>query len=1034
MATCPRCGQENPEGFKFCGACGASLAVAEAAREVRKTVTVVFCDVTGSTALGEQLDPESLRRVMARYFDEARTVLERHGGTVEKFIGDAVMAVFGVPVLHEDDALRAVRASIELRDVIRGLDLTVRIGVNTGEVVAGEGGTLVTGDAVNVAARLEQSAPPGNVLIGGKTYDLVQDAVFAEPLEPLSVKGKSEPVPAFRLVELLPEVPAFMRPVDAPFVGRSEELETLKEVLRQAVEERSCRLGTIVGPPGIGKSRLARELVALAGEARILVGRCLPYGEGITYWPLVEVVREAAGSEPEARIRELVGGDEADEVAARIAGAIGAGEAAGTPEETAWAFRRLFEALARERPLIVAVDDIHWAEPTMLDLLEYVLSFTSDAPIFLLCLARPDLFDKRPAWATPRPVATLVTLQPLSEDESEDLVDRLLRKRELADHVRARIVEAAEGNPLFVEQLLAMIAEDGAADDALAVPPTIQALLAARIDRLESEERSVIERASVEGRMFHRGAVAELLPEAGRPTVGTQLMSLIRKEFIRPDRSLFSGDDGFRFGHILIRDAAYESVSKQLRAELHERYESWLERQLDGRVREYEEILGYHLEQAYRYRVELDPDDQRAGELGTRAAERLGSAGRRAFTRGDDLAAIELLDRAVALLPKGEPSRDELRLPLIEALAAVGKPEQAQAIAEALAENADARGDPRLEARAQVALMLVLIFAEPQAAWDQVQRVAERAIGVFGPARDEAGLAKAWRLLAWLPFVGGQAAKTEEALERAVDHARRAGDRREESWSLTYLGEHAAYGRLHFADGVRRCDEILERASGVRVAEAELLVNKAHAQTWLGDFDGARVSLAGARAIAEDLGAEVQLAWASHQSGILALAKGDLQAAERELRHCYGFAVEFAEPFVLARFGSALAHFLAVFGDEAEAERVTITIEQVALSFDRVVLAVLRGARARLFARQEKHDEAIKLAQDGVSLARESDWLNLQADSFVDLAQVLRLSGRPEEAGAAAEDALRLYEEKGNVVSAASTRALLAELEAPRAL
>ncbi|TMK80381.1 MAG: zinc-ribbon domain-containing protein, partial [Actinobacteria bacterium] len=515
MATCPRCGQENPEGFKFCGACGASLAVAEAAREVRKTVTVVFCDVTGSTALGEQLDPESLRRVMARYFDEARTVLERHGGTVEKFIGDAVMAVFGVPVLHEDDALRAVRASIELRDVIRGLDLTVRIGVNTGEVVAGEGGTLVTGDAVNVAARLEQSAPAGNVLIGGKTYDLVQDAVFAEPLEPLSVKGKSEPVPAFRLVELLPEVPAFMRPVDAPFVGRSEELETLKEVLRQVVEERSCRLGTIVGPPGIGKSRLARELVALAGEARILVGRCLPYGEGITYWPLVEVVHEAAGSEPEARIRELVGGDEADEVAARIAGAIGAGEAAGTPEETAWAFRRLFEALARERPLIVAVDDIHWAEPTMLDLLEYVLSFTSDAP-------------------TPRPVATLVTLQPLSEDESEDLVDRLLRKRELADHVRARIVEAAEGNPLFVEQLLAMIAEDGAADDALAVPPTIQALLAARIDRLESEERSVIERASVEGRMFHRGAVAELLPEAGRPTVGTQLLCLIRKEFIRP--------------------------------------------------------------------------------------------------------------------------------------------------------------------------------------------------------------------------------------------------------------------------------------------------------------------------------------------------------------------------------------------------------------------------------------------------------------------------------------------------------------------
>ncbi len=627
MLTCPRCGQENPDGVRFCGACGAEVAPTRPP-EVRKTVTIVFADLAGSTAMGEALDPEAMRRKMSRYFEELRSALERHGGRVEKFIGDAVMAVFGLPHLHEDDALRAVRATAELREAVRKLGLRVRVGVNTGEVVAGKGETLVTGDAVNVAARLEQIAEAEEILIGQGTYRLVREAVRCEAVEPLELKGKAQRVSAFRLLHVLPDVPAFTRQLDAPFVGRGRELETLRSVLARAVEERMCQLATIVGAPGIGKSRLARELIQGA-DAQVLVGRCLPYGEGITFWPLVEIVKQLP--RPAA---ELVATDENSElIASRITAAVGAGEVGAAAEEISWAFRRLFEALARERPLIVALDDIHWAEPTLLDLLEYLVTFTSEVPILLLCLARPDLFDARPSWSNPRPNATLITLEALSTDDSTILVERLVRERELPEAARAKVVEAAEGNPLFVEQLLAMHAESGNGE--LLIPPTIQALLAARIDRLEPEERAVVERASVEGRMFHRGTVGELLPEPARRRVGTHLMTLVRKEFIRPDRALIPGDDGFRFAHILIRDAAYDSMPKQLRAELHERFAAWLEARLQAGAREYEEILGYHLEQAYGYLEELDSIDAPARELAERAAAKLAGAGRRALARGD---------------------------------------------------------------------------------------------------------------------------------------------------------------------------------------------------------------------------------------------------------------------------------------------------------------------------------------------------------------------------------------------------------------
>ena len=548
MIKCPGCGEENPPKFRLCGYCGAALAPAAAAlpvREMRKTVTFIFVDLKGSTALGERIDSEALHEVKERYFTSMAAQITRHGGKIEKYIGDAIMAVFGLPRAREDDALRAVRAALGMQQALEqlnvdlmeryGVTLANRTGVNTGEVVASDDPTadqkLATGDAVNVTARLEQAAPENQIYLGETTYRLVRDAVEVEAVEPLELKGKTQRVPAYRLVSA-PGVEGLVRRHDKPIVGRDAEIAALEAVFREVCEQRVTRTVTLIGEAGFGKTRLVREVTGrVAAHARMLFGRCLPYGEGITFWPLAMMVRGAAqiadSDSPDAARAKLVAVVGDREVAQRLASAAGLIKAAFPVSEINWAARKFFEHWAVTGPLLVFVDDIHWAEPGLLDLLEHVQQSAAGAPILILATARHDLMEDRPEWGT-QPGSTRLELPPLSGEAAETMVANLTHPATLAPEVRQRIVAAAAGNSLYAEQMLSMLIDNGAlrlqdgcwvrADEAveIAVPPTIHALLEARLDKLARAERASIEPASVMGLEFAQSALESLAPEAVR--------------------------------------------------------------------------------------------------------------------------------------------------------------------------------------------------------------------------------------------------------------------------------------------------------------------------------------------------------------------------------------------------------------------------------------------------------------------------------------------------------------------------------------
>ena len=1032
MAACPSCGVENREEARFCDSCGAVLD-AEPARESRKTVTILFCDVTGSTELGEQLDPESLRRVMARYFEVAKDVVERHGGTVEKFIGDAVMAVFGVPAVHEDDALRAVRAAAELRDALGGLNaelaesygtrLELRTGVNTGEVVTGTEERLATGDAVNVAARLEQAAEPGEVLLGAETLRLVKDAVEVEPVAPLELKGKAERVPAFRLLGVTAVEPGARRQT-VPMVGRERQRQLLAGAFANVIAERSCHLFTILGTAGVGKSRLAAEFLESLDRATVIGGRCLSYGEGISYWPVTAAVKELLGPAPDEALAELG----FDPTAARTLDPIlGRETLASSPEEIAWAVRKLIEAAAARAPLVVVFDDLHWGEPVFLDLVEHIADFSRDAPILLLCMARPELLDRRPAWGGGKLNATNVLLEPLSPDETGELIERLLSGAQIDEFLRARILEAAGGNPLFVGEMLAMLAERGEGNGSaeIAVPPTIQALLASRLDQLDEAERSVLERGAVEGQVFHRGAVLALAPEDEQ--VDGRLMTLVRKDLVRPEQSLLAGDDAFRFRHLLIRDAAYEALPKATRAELHERFADWLERHAPDLV-ELDEIVGYHLEKAFNYRSELGPLDGGARALAPRAAERLLAAAKRAFDRGDVPAVESLVPRSVALAPRGSASHRDALLQLARVLLGVADSARAREVLKELFASAELAGDSRSYNRARLVELELRVEHDRTASLDEALAEVEAAESELARQGDDEGVAWASRLagnfLGWL----GRTDEGERRWARGLEHAKRAGSSGQIADILGWRAWGLWWGPMPTGEGIRQANEIIEYAVGHPQLEAIATVGRGCLKGLRGEVDEGREDIRDGRARLFEIGQRQNWAGTAMIAADLELASGQPAAAEAVLGESYEFMSKTAETGFVATIVGLRAAAALDLGRDDEALAFADEAERIAQPDDFEPHVRQACVRARVLARRGDHDAAAKSIQAAVAVSDATDYVTLREYVAMSRAEVERLAGRPDAERAALEEALRLAVEKEDLLTAGRVRERLGEV------
>jgi DNA-binding SARP family transcriptional activator len=975
---------------------GAAVAKTSERAPDRRTVTVLFCDLVDSTGFAASLDPEVYRGLISRYFDTVRAPIERHGGTLEKFIGDAVMAVFGVPELHEDDPLRAVRAAHDIQTTLADFPdgrLDARIGLSTGEVhvLSAPGEALhVSGAVASVASQLEARAPVGGVLLSDETYRLVRDAVLAE-----EVGG------AWRLDEVRADAPPYARRLDAPLVGREDELERLRGAYANACADRHCRVVTVVGEAGIGKTRLARELVApLREEARVLVGRCVSYGEGATYLPIAEIVRQAAPEQSLAGIRGLLRAEEgADVVAQRVAELVGLVEAPAAPGETFWAFRRFLEALAREHPTLVVLDDIHWAEPTLLDLIEY-LGEWAEGPILVVCLARPDLLETRSGWGGPTSTGFLVELEPLSPDALGTLVEQLA-SQSVDPQVQETIVEQAGGNALFAEQLLVAAIETP--DLILEKPPaTVEALLASRLDRLDPGELGVLRRASVIGRGFSPGELDDLVPDVD---TGRQLARLTERGLVDPR------DDRFRFHHILVREVAYRSIPKAERSKLHELAARGLDRR-DGA----DELVGYHFEQAFVYLKELSGPEERTRELAQEGGDRLGRAGIRAWKRVDAPAAVNLLSRSVKLLPDA----NDLKCELGTALRASTEIDRAESV---LIEASEAP-ESITRLRAQIELAFVRSLREPDRV-GELLKVASAAIPILEAAADDRALGRAWLCVGHVR--GGfycEYAALEEASVRAAAHYKRAG------WSpstaLENLGTALFYGPKPVEDAVAQCVRLLLEHDGDRASEANIVAWHGALEAMRGRFDDARAMVARARTIYEDLGLEngaVDIC--GRVLGVIEMLALRPDRADEALRAACELAQSLGQTPLLASRAGALAAALYEQKRYSEAESWTDLAKRSAGADDLDAALSWQPTQARLLARRGALAEAEQLARATIEDVRRTDSLNRHGDCLLALADVFSMAGNEANASAFTQEAIRLYETKGNLVSAQRARTAL---------
>jgi class 3 adenylate cyclase len=1044
MPACPACNEDNPARARFCLACGealdSGLGTTPKTPERRRSVSIVFADLVGSTHLGESLDAEALRYVTGRYFETMRSAVERHEGLVEKFIGDAVVALFGVPRVHEDDALRAVRAAVDMRSALAPLNeelerdfavtLQVRIGVNTGGVIVGEqraGGSLASGDAVNVAARLQQAAGPDEVLIGENTYRLVRHAITAEPTGPLELKGKAAPVVAWRLLAVAASGQATERSPSTRFVGRDSQLRLLDDAYRRVEAERTCQLVTVLGPAGIGKSRLADEFLTTLSAATVVVGHCLSYGQGATYWPLREAILSAVqltGDEPAADAAAAFGvvlddGPDTTNIVNRLLAVAGYRRDEIVPEDVPWAVRIFLERLSRRQPVVLVIDDLHWADAGVLDVIEHVADWSRDAPIMLLGLARPEFYDSRPTWGGGKLNSTAMLLSVLDEAATASLVE----KHDLPDDVVRRITETAGGNPLFVEQLLAMLVDDGhiaftggiatwiggpPERVSLTMPPSVAALLAARIDRLPDDERTILGCAAVIGTVFYVDAVAALTGVA-LSDVQRLLDLLVRKELLRPAVSDLVGLSAYRFLHVLVRDAAYEALSKASRAQLHEGLAQWLIFLDSDAVPD--EIVGTHFAMAWECRRQLGPATDQTRDLARKAARKLEAAGRR-LELSDLVAAAALVQRAVDILEPADPQRAGCLLILSAQRLQLG---EIDASIEALTMIVDA--DPQQRVLAEV-MMFQSTAQAGRMNREDGEEIIGRAIDRFREWGDVRGLAYAYLAEADLANMSLQNGSGLRSIALALEHAEAAGDLGCVARARSLLCITLLFGATPAEEAIAQVEHMMV-ASGnnprVR-ADAGTVSCVMHAMS--GRFDQARAVGADTRRHLAEVGQTLWLATLAQSTGHVEELAGDLDAAEREYEGSCLALEALGESAYLSTVAGLHGRLLARRGKWASAERALGLARTHGAHDDAMTQTLVLQAEALMAAAAGQPDVARAAAAGAVEIFANSDLADDAAEASVVAADVERILGDQAAERAHLQHAMPLFESKGNVVRA----------------
>lgn len=989
----------------------------------RRPVTVLCVAQRVASSSGPALDPEAHEAVNERSVSRLTEILERHGGQLAISAGERLAGVFGAASVHEDDALRAARASLEARsalvaeaDILRryGARLECRFGVATAEALVGGPGPLrFAGDAETQAAALAEAAEPGQILISRQTQELAAAAIETENAGPDRF--------------ILRSAHAAMRPValrlDAPLVGRDEEMRQLEAACAMAIREHATMLVTLIGEAGLGKTRLVQEFAGrLGNEVNVLTGRCLPYGEGITFWPLREMVRQA-GADPDSQdtIKDLLDGEaDTEQVADRLSRALGRGDQGRSDAaEIFWAARRLLETLARSRPLLVIFEDLHWAEPTFLDLVESLAVQPGRSPLVLVCVARPELLEQRPAWAAATERIVSVELMPLADVPSAALLESLAGEQRISRSTQARVLETAAGNPLYLEQLAASLGEQAETQARPVLPPTIQALLTARLQRLGPGARSVLACAAVIGKNFGVDAVRELLPPEARDPLSRNLKTLIAKGLVERGPPGINPVEGYGFRHILIQEAAYRAIPKSLRAELHHRFADWLEYVYLTPTMQRPEILGYHLEQSVRYLSEVRPAEGRSSPLSRRAAAHLENAGRAAHDRGDDLAALKLLDRAAALLPADDPALGRLYISLGMALTEAGQLERAKSTLNDAQRIASANGDERQNSHARVQALLLGLKADPNDAEMEIRRVLPELRRRFDRHLDELGLCRTLQLEAALHWDHARSAAAEDAWQRAAGYARSLNDRRELVEIVCWLASAALWGPTPAPEGIQRCKGYLDEIGNHAFGKAVILLQLAGLYAMQDDVEAAHAALDNARILLDTLGPTMTAA-ITEPADLIAMLADDPATAEKHLRLQYDTLYQMGERRYLAITAAKLARAIAAQGQSRydEATRLITISQEAAAGEDMSAQALSQGLSARIFADRGQHREAEELARSAVALAAQTDLPSHHADTLLDLAHVLAAAGRIPEAHAAATRALDLYQRKGNLPGA----------------